>query len=253
MFVRFFTFRCQPDKVEEFRDFVVEQVFSGLRETEGCLFASLVESIAEPNEFSSLTLWESSDHIKAYDEGARFAALVQASQPFMATSDEWQLQLSKDLTLEYKPVIEEPRVDSYLLRAVMDEAALQQQRAANTHLRLVRLQATDDGLEGLKQNYIEEVIPALSGVKGCRNAFLIESVASQNQLISVTLWDSREDAEAFDRGAVLQALMNNTRELRSAHIWQTTLTSDVASKVYTSDDVKTQFYAVIAGQGFQGE
>jgi quinol monooxygenase YgiN len=253
MFVRFLTSRCEPEKLEDLRDFFVKQVFPGLRETEGCLFASLIESTAHPDEFSSLTLWDSSDHIKAYEQSDRFAALSKAGQPFVAESDDWQLQLSGDMTLEYKPVVEEPQVDSYRLCAVMDEAALKQQRAANLHLRLVRLQATDDGLVGLKQNYVEEVIPALRGVKGCRNAFLIESVASQNQLISVTLWDSREDAEAYDRGAVFQSLMNNTRDLRSAHVWQTTLTSDVASKVYTSDDEKTQFYAVVAGQGFQAD
>lgn len=253
MYVRFLTSRCRPEKLEDLRDFFVTQVFPGLRETEGCLFASLIENTARPEEFSSLTLWDSAEHIKAYEKSPQFAAFAQAAQPFAAESDEWQLQLSKDLTLEYLPVIEEPRVDSYRLCAVMDEAGLHQDRAAHLHLRLLRLHARDGGFEELKQNYIEEVIPALRTVKGCRNAFLIGSVEAQDQLISVTLWDSREDAEAYDRGPIFQSLINEQRELLSAHVWQTTLKSDRGSKVYTSDDVKAQFYEVVAGQSFDAQ
>ena len=250
MFIRFVTFKSVPDKVEQLRDFYSTQVFPGLQKTEGCLFACLVESTADRNEFSSLTLWESSEHIKAFEEHGLYAMFVEAVQPFLAESDEWRLQLSEDLTLEYKPVVAELRADAYRLCAVMDEAALHQHRAANMHLRLVRLHARDNGFEGLKQTYIETILPALRGVKGCRNAFLMGNVETQNQLVSVTLWDSRKAAEAYERGEVFQSLIANTRDLLSAHVWQTTLKSKLPSKVYTNYDVQAQSYAVVTGRSF---
>jgi quinol monooxygenase YgiN len=250
MFVRFVTFKSLPDKVDELRDFFNTEVFAGLQQTPGCLFASLIESAADPNEFSSLTLWESSDHIRAYEDGGRFAAFVQAAEPFLAESGEWQLQLSKDLTLEYKPVVEEPQAASYRLYAVMDGTALDKNRAADMHLRLVRLRAREDGLEALTRHYLETVIPALRKVQGCRNALLMGNVEAGNELIAVTVWDRAQDAEAYDRGPVFQSLINEQRELMSAHIWQTTLKSDLASKVYTSDKVTVQSYKTIARQGF---
>jgi len=251
MYIRFGTFRSLPDKVEEVREFFRTQVFAKLQETEGCLFASLVESTSDPNEFSSLTLWGSSDHIKAYEESGRFAAIFEAGRALMVESDDWQLQLSEDMTLEYKPVIEEPHADAYRLCAVMDEAALRQGRADNMHLRLVRLHTKDDGFEGLRQSYIETTIPALRDVKGCRNAFLMESVETRNQLISVTIWDSREDAEAYDRGPVFQSLLKGQKDLLSAHVWQTTLKSDASSKVYTNDDIQVRSYSMVTGRSFR--
>jgi quinol monooxygenase YgiN len=251
MFVRFVTFKALPDKVDELRDFFRTKVFAGLQETPGCLFASLIESADDPNEFSSLTLWESSDHIRAYEDGGRFAALFQASEPFLAESGEWQLQLSEDLTLEYKLVVEEPQADSYRLYAMMDETVLGKNRAADMHLRLVRLRAREDGFEALKQHYVETVIPALRKVKGCRNAFLMGNVEA-GKLISVTVWDRAQDAEAYDQGPVFQSLINEQQDLLTAHIWQTTLKSTLASKVYTSDKVTVQSYKTIAGRSFEG-
>ena len=251
MFIRFVTFKSLPDKVEELREFFSTEVYAGLQQTPGCLFAALVESTTDPDECSSLTLWEAADHIKAYEDSGRFRDFVEKSRPFLAESDEWQLQLAEDLTLEYQPVIEEPQASAYSVFAVMDEAALVQNRAANIHLRLVRLRASEGALESLKQSYVETVIPALRDVKGCRNAFLIGNLEAQSQLISVTVWDSARDAEAYDRSPLFQSLLTNTSNLLSALVWQTTLQSTLASKVYTSDNVKVESYAGVTGQSFQ--
>ena len=119
------------------------------------------------------------------------------------------------------------------------------------HLRLVRVRASEAGLEGFKLHYVETAIPALRQVQGCRNAFLVGNVEAQHQLISVTIWDSAEDAEAYDRSPLFQSMLTNTRDLMSAHVWQTTLQSTLASKVYTSDKIKVETYAAVTGQSFQ--
>ena len=251
MFIRFVTFRSLPDKVAELREFFNNEVYAVLQKTPGCLFAALVESTTDRDEFSALTLWETAGAIQSYVDSGSPAAFAEQARPLLAESDQWQLQLSEDLTLEYKPVIEEPAASAYSVYAVMDEAALVQSRAANMHLRLVRIRAAEGGLDGLKQHYIDTVIPALREVRGCRNAFLIENLENQNQLISVTIWDSAEDAEAYDRGPLFQSMLTNTSNLMSAHVWQTTLQTTLASKVYTSDNVKVETYSGVTGQSFQ--
>lgn len=252
MFIRFVTFKSTAEKVGELREFFNNDVYTVLQQTPGCLFAALVENTAEPSEFSALTLWETADAIKAFEESGRPAAFTEKARPlFLAESDSWQLQLSDDLTLEYKPVIEEPVASAHRVLAVMDEAALVQCRADNMHLRLVRVRASEAGLEGFKRHYVETAIPALRQVQGCRNAFLVGNIEAQNQLISVTIWDSAQDAEAYDRGPLFQSMLTNTRDLMSAHVWQTTLQTTLPSKVYTSDDVKIETYSGVTGQNFQ--
>ncbi len=254
MFIRFVTFKSTPEKVEELREFFNNEVYAVLQQTPGCLFAALVESTTDPDEFSALTLWETADAIQAYEDSGRPAAFTEKARSlFLAESDEWQLQLSADLTLEYKPVIEEPEASAYSVFAVMDEAALVHSRTENMHLRLVRVRASEGGLEGFKQAYIDTVIPALRQVKGCRNAFLIGDLEAQNQLISITIWDSAKDAEAYDRSPLFQSMLTNTSNLLSAHVWQTTLETTLPSKVYTSDNVKIETYTGVTGQNFQPE
>lgn len=250
MLIRFVTFKSMPDKVEELREFFNAKIFPSLRATEGCLFASLVEDTASPEEFGSLTLWDSAEDIRAYEDSGRFTALTEAARPFLAESDEWRLQLSDDMTLEYKPVVEEPRADAYRLYAVMDEEALRKGRREDMHLRLLRVQLREGGFEAFVQSYVETSIPALRDVKGCRNAFLIANPETQNQVISVTVWDSREDAEVYDRGPVFRALIDEAKDLLSAHVWQTTLKSDVGSRVYAGDEPQSRTYAVLAGERF---
>jgi quinol monooxygenase YgiN len=252
MFIRFVTFKSAPGKVAELREFFNNDVYAVLQQTPGCLFAALVESTVDRDEFSALTLWETADAIQAYEDSGSPAAFTEMARSlFLAESDEWRLQLSEDLALEYKPVIEEPEASAYRVFAVMDEAALVQNRAANMHLRLVRVRATEAGLEGFKRHYVETAIPALRQVQGCRNAFLIGNLEAQSQLISVTIWDSAQDAEAYDRSPLFQSMLTNTRDLMSAHVWQTTLQTTLPSKVYTSDNVKVETYAGVTGQTFQ--
>ena len=251
MYIRFVTSTANPDKVDELREAFTTQVLPGLQATKGCLFAGFIENAAVPNETSSLTLWDSAESIRAYEEGGRFAALLDATRPYFGESDEWQVQLSEDLTLEYKPVVEEPKPHSYRLCAVMDEEALRRDPFLDMHLRLLRLQVRRDGFEGLRREYLETVIPALRQVKGCRNAFLLEGVDAREKLFSLTIWDTREDAQAYDRGPVFQSLIEDSKALLSAQVWQATLKSHLGSEVYVKDDEEAAFYDVRAGRDFR--
>ena len=252
MFIRFVTFKAMPDKQEELRKFFNDEVYPVLQRTPGCLYAVLVENTSEPEEFSSLTLWESADAIKAYMDSGKPASFTEKARSlFLAEPEAWQLQLTEDLVLESKPVVPDPQESAYRIFAVMNAETLGHCRAAGLHLRLMRLRASANGLEGFKQHYIETAIPALREVRGCRNAFLIGNLEAQRHLISVTVWDSAADAEAYDRGPIFQSLLSNTRDLISAHVWQSTLQTDLASKVYTSDNIKVETYSGVTGQNFQ--
>ena len=71
MFIRFVTFKSMPEKVEHLREFFNKEVYAALQQTPGCLFAALVESTTDAGEFSALTLWETADAIKAYEDSGR--------------------------------------------------------------------------------------------------------------------------------------------------------------------------------------
>ena len=96
---------------------------------------------------------------------------------FILDTAEWRVELSEDLTVEYKNVREEPRVTSYGLRAAMNKEKLSQAPDKMSYLRLLRLQVKAGASEEFKQYYARNAIPALNAVQGCRYACLMGNLA----------------------------------------------------------------------------
>jgi heme-degrading monooxygenase HmoA len=58
----------------------------------------------------------------------------------------------------------------------------------------------------------EEVSGAMRQQQGYRFNYLLESVDTPGEAISMTAWDSREDAEAYERSGVYQKLIGKFRQ-----------------------------------------
>jgi len=52
---------------------------------------------------------------------------------------------------------------------------------------------------GVQSLYREEIIPGLRRVPGCRVAFLTGQKNDTHELISVTIWNSKSDAEEYEQ------------------------------------------------------
>jgi heme-degrading monooxygenase HmoA len=77
-------------------------------------------------------------------------------------------------------------------------------------MRLVQVEVKDGQQERLQQHYRQRIIEALETVHGCRFAGLMKSGHHHEECISLTLWESEEDAEAYERGSLFTTLLDKS-------------------------------------------
>jgi heme-degrading monooxygenase HmoA len=70
-----------------------------------------------------------------------------------------------------------------------------------------------------ERTYREQIVPASKGVKGLRFRELLRGTDDPNEGISLTLWDSREDLEAYERGATYQGFLDRVKDFYVGEFW----------------------------------
>ena len=70
-----------------------------------------------------------------------------------------------------------------------------------------------------KKWYMESLIPATEGVKGCQGRQLFRSVDDPDEGMSFTLWDSREDMDAYERSEPREELSRGAEHLYAGDYW----------------------------------
>ncbi len=73
--------------------------------------------------------------------------------------------------------------------------------------------------EEYERLYREELLPASRDVKGLRFRELLRGTDDPNEGISLTLWDSREDLEAYERGEVYRHFTERVRSFYVGEYW----------------------------------
>ncbi|MCK4754075.1 MAG: hypothetical protein KAS58_02505, partial [Calditrichia bacterium] len=81
---------------------------------------------------------------------------------------------------------------------------------------------------------------------------LIESMHQENEVISLSIWDSSEDAETYEKSGAFDKLVNKLRPTFSQfYQWKMALDKDTAKKVSTTDDLKVSHYRVVTGKNLR--
>jgi heme-degrading monooxygenase HmoA len=252
MYMRLVQAKIKPDKLSELRQHYDQKAIPALKKMPGCVYACLMHSVQHPDESISLTLWETQQYADAYEQSGVFQQLLHEAQPFLAEASEWKIQLSEELKLEYLPVPEEPVVKSYTVAATTKEQNSPQARTAFLYLRIVSPKIMPEKLEEFKRLYNEEIIPVLRTVKGCRYAYLTEGVKDNSEVISITLWDSKEDAENYERSGLFNKLTEKVKHTFSElYQWKMGLEREFSGHVATSEDLKVEHYQIVTATSFQ--
>ena len=251
MFMRFVQLRIKPENVNNFKYFYESDVIRELHNTPGCLFAGLIKSKPEENEFISLTFWETQQQAENYEAAGAFKKLFEQARAYMSESAEWKIQLSEDMELKYGPVDEEPVIKKYVVAAQNTEGGDFKIQSSNMYLRILSLVIQEDKLEEFKKLYSEFIIPSLKSIKGCRYIYLTESVSEKNEFISVTVWDSKADADEYETSGKFQELTNKIKHTFSQlFLWKMSLEKDYNARVKTSEDFKVELYNIVTGKSF---
>ena len=79
-------------------------------------------------------------------------------------------------------------------------------------MRLLQVRAKSDALSSLPLLYNDTIVPELRKTPGCLYGGLIQSVRDPDECISMTLWDTPENAESYEQSGMFQRLMKQAEE-----------------------------------------
>ncbi|HTK82092.1 MAG TPA: antibiotic biosynthesis monooxygenase family protein [Bacteroidota bacterium] len=251
MFIRLVQMNVIPEKVGDVRSRYEERVIPVLQGTKGCLYASLVQSSNHPGEYISLTLWESPADAEAYERSGVFKKLWEEGKEFLAGSSEWKIKLSDDFTLMYEPEIaDDPVVTGYEVRGSHD-SPLANGSLNSLYVRIVSPQI-QKGLEAeFRKIYVSEILPEIRKTQGCRYAYVTENLKDSHQIISLTVWDSKEAAEEYENSGPFKELVKKVEHTFSEmHQWKMQLAKETVSRIVTSEELTVDGYSVVTGKSF---
>jgi len=252
MFMRLVNLSAKSSDFETLRSFWDAVVFGELQKIDGCLFAGLLQSNKYANEGVSLTLWDSRDHADAYEKSGTYIKLWEQTKPFRSESSEWKIQLSEDLELDYLQDEDEPELEQF--NVTIHERTKQDmfKQHSKMYVRIVSHILQKDKVDDFRDIYIEEILPALRETNGCQYAYLIEGMNNVNEVISLTIWDSKKDAEIYEKSGLFSELVNKLRPTFSQfYQWKMALDKNSEKKVSTSDDLKVSDYQVVTGRNLR--
>jgi heme-degrading monooxygenase HmoA len=251
MFMRLLQVKLNPTYTEEFKNFYDVTVLPQLQKMPGCIFAGLIKSGPGNDEFISLTFWQTQQNAEEYEKSKIFSNLLEQARPFLSESNEWKIQLSDKMELEYAPVSEEPEIKKYTVELQKDEDDKIKFQDPKMYLRIVSMKIQDDKLDEFKKIYLEKVIPALKKTEGCRYVFLTESINERDEFISVTIWDDKTCADKYESSGTFEELVGKIKHTFSQfYLWKMDLEKEYSAKVKTTDDMKVEAYNIIAGKSF---
>jgi len=252
MFMRLFHLKTRSEKVGTLKSFYDAIVISELQKIDGCLFAGLLLNNTDITEAISLTLWDTQQHAEEYEASGLFEKLLNQAKPFLVESTEWKIQLSEDLELEYKPGDEDLNLEHF--NVTVNERVKEDlfNQHSKMYIRIVSHILQKDKIEEFRDIFTDQIISGLQSTKGCRYSYLIESMHQDNEVISLSIWDSKEDAINYEKSGAFDNLVNKLRPTFSQfYQWKMELDKDSAKKVSTSDDLKVTHYRVVTGKNLR--
>lgn len=103
------------------------------------------------------------------------------------------------------------------------------------YMRLFHLKINPDFLPMLQPFHDKVVIPELQQIEGCLFAGLIQSSKSDNECVSITLWETRKQAEAYEKSIAFHSLMEKVKPF---------LSESAEWKVQLSDNLELRYEPV---------
>jgi quinol monooxygenase YgiN len=250
MFVRFLQLKVSTEYLKTLQGFYDKIVIPELQKIPGCHYACLIQSGNSADEFVSITFWNTKDEAEAYEKSGVYQSLLNQVKPFLAESSEWKIKLSDDFELKYEPVAEEPILKEYNVAAQSGKDTPEEQNP-RMYVRIVSAKIKEGKMDEFKKLYSEIIIPALKNTHGCKYAYLTESMQEKNSIISLTIWNSKEEAEEYEKSGRFAELTDKVKHtLSELYQWKMALEKETGKRAKTSEDLEVSRYAVVSGKSF---
>jgi len=96
------------------------------------------------------------------------------------------------------------------------------------YMRLLRLKIKEESIPLIGDFYASRALAELQNTRGCQFASLLQNQRQPEELISLTLWDRLEDAEAYSRSDVFLKIMEEVHpHLADSSEWKVQLSKEL--------------------------
>ena len=252
MFMRFVNIRVREGKLRELARFYEDRVIPALDESGGCLYASLLQPSGDDRECISMTMWRSAEDAEAYEKSGLYDELLDDSDDFLAEVSEGKVESSTGSSGAFT-ALQDPEVEAYPVEVAGVGEVVDAVGPHQFFVRIVSARVEAGKFEQLKQRFDEEIKPALMATKGCRAVFLVENVKRRSRALSVTVWDSEEDAIRHELSGSFDKMVARVSEYFSGlYQWKLSLDTAGERSAVTGKDLDVRGFQVVTGRNLQG-
>ena len=248
MHMRFVRFKVKVGKLWEYARDYEDRVIQALQETEGCLFASLLQPSGDEDECVSMTMWRSQELAEAYEKSGLYDQILDESDEYLAEASEWHVRLAGDPGGTVPP-LQDPEIEAYPVEVAAFSDRADQFSSRGIYLRIVAARVEQGKFDELKETYDRQIKPDLMATKGCRAVFLVEGVGASSRALSVTVWDSEEDAIRYELSGAFDENVAKVSEFFSGlYQWKLSLATDSRRESVSGKDLDVSGYQQVIGR-----
>ena len=248
MYMRFVRFKVKEGKDWEYARFYNDRVIPAMQETEGCLFVSLLQPSGDEDESVSMTMWRSRELAEDYEKSGLYDQLLDESDEFLAEASEWRVRLAGDPGGTVSP-LQDPEVEAYPVEVAGFSDRTDDFSSRGIYLRIVAARIEAGKFADLKERFNNEIKPELMKTRGCRAVFLVEGVSARSRALSVTVWDSEEDAIRYELSGAFDELLAKVSEFFSGlYQWKLSLASEEKGETVSGKDLDVRGYQLVTGR-----
>ncbi|OVE79516.1 hypothetical protein BVY01_02310 [bacterium I07] len=252
MFMRLVHARYQLESLEDIKSVYRSVIIPRLEQVEGCMYVGLIKNEQSPGEGLSLTLWNSKEKAIAYEESGIYEDLLEQVSPFLLEENSWKLQLSEDLTLSYEDSPKGPEVKTY--QSDMSEGVQipESISGGDLLLRIITVKLQQEKINEFSRIYRSEIIPIFKQTEGCRYASFSENVIDKNEVMCLTIWDSKKALEVFESNNSFNQIMKRIEYTFSGlYHWKRAVEREIGGQTVTSEDIDQEIYSMLIEKRFQ--
>ena len=249
MHMRFVRLKIKEDKVWDAQKFYEERVFPQLEQTDGCLFASLLQGTIHGEDYISMTVWTSAEAAGKYEHGGLFDRLLDESDELLQEDEDWVTDLPGAGDAVVFTGIE-PEVETWDVAGPADEQILERIGQGRVYVRMVAVRLRRGAFAEFERKFEEEVRPTLEATQGCFGAFLVAGAGDKTRILSVTMWAREEDAVRYHLSGEFERLTLRLKDTFSdLYQWSVALSgdSDLAPSS-SSRGLEVEGYQLVVGR-----
>lgn len=207
MYMRLFKLRIKHELISQYFNFYRNKAMPELEKAKGCHFVGLLESMEDSSHLISMTLWDDPQNSTTFEQSNIYRKLLDENLPFLALSSELDFQMSDDFPEPKIHVTGVPEISTYDIAVQSESFNTFPTHADKMYVRILSLKVKPEKLKEFENIYLKEIIPAVKKVKGLRYDFLTESIRERSEIIAITIWDSMESSENYEKSGQFKSLL----------------------------------------------